>query len=159
VPRRLPLPLHFHIADVRNRRGDDAKKSVTLIWFRIGAGRGGPILIFFVQSLLQFFPGLVVEFFVFARWPASLLPEFVGPPDNIHFFRCGGHVASLRLMVSSASSMFRVSDLLARIHVDQHVHHWILFDTAMRSGPSLWDEYALGALTSGALGAANRKPM
>ena len=44
--------------------------------------------------------------------------------------------------------VIRVSDLLARIHIDEHGHCWILSDAAMRSGPSLWDGYALGPLTS-----------
>ena len=56
--------------------------------------------------------------------------------------------------VSAASAfaktleVFWVSDLLARIHIDEHGHCWILSDAAMRSGPSLWDGYALGPLTS-----------
>jgi hypothetical protein len=52
-------------------------------------------LVFFIQCLLQLFPGLVVEFVVLARGLASLLPELVSPPDNIHFFGCG-HAFSLK---------------------------------------------------------------
>jgi len=48
--------------------------------------------------------------------------------------------------------VIRVSDLLARIYVAEHGHCWILADRAMRSGPSLWDGYALGLLTSEGLG-------
>ena len=44
---------------------------------------------FFVQILLQLFLGLVVEFFVFIGGLASLLPELVSPPDNIHLLGCG----------------------------------------------------------------------
>jgi hypothetical protein len=46
-------------------------------------------LVFSIQRLLQLFLGLVVEFVVFARGLASLLPELISPPDNIHFLGCG----------------------------------------------------------------------
>jgi hypothetical protein len=52
-------------------------------------------LVFSIQRLLQLFLGLVVEFVVFARGLASLLPELISPPDNIHFLGCG-HASSLK---------------------------------------------------------------
>ena len=44
---------------------------------------------FFIQCLLQLFLCLVVEFVVLARGLASVLPELVSSPDNVHFFGCG----------------------------------------------------------------------
>ena len=55
-----------------------------------------PVLIVsFVQRLLQLFLGLVIEFVVSTLRLASLLPEFVRPPDNIHFFERVGHAVPL----------------------------------------------------------------
>ena len=53
------------------------------------------LIVSFVQRLLQLLFGLVIEFFVSTLRLASLLPELVRPPDNIHFFGCVGHAVAL----------------------------------------------------------------
>jgi hypothetical protein len=77
--------LFLELADVSPNDGEDYR-----FWL-FPAG-----LIFSIHRLLQLFLGLVVEFVVFARGLARLLPELISPPDNIHFFGCG-HAYSFRL--------------------------------------------------------------
>lgn len=115
-------------------RAADCKGSVQLLELRL--------VVFFVQRLLQFFLGLVVEFLVFPERFASLLPQLVGPSDDVHFFGCNRHGVPLFRCLEAGRSRPLVHVRTDISHA-RLTFHPLTFGTTRRKGCGLC--FKLGA--------------